>query len=132
MNWKLKYDDGFVIENETGKNIPYDPNAGVAILEQDGFAFKDYNHSGRLEPYEDWRLSIRERIIDFLTQFSTSRKENSWYINQERVPDYILCTAEVSSVVQLAERIIHWMDDIRTGAVLDAWFSQVRKPLCQV
>ena len=48
--------DGWVkVVNEGGKTLGYDPNSGVTLLEDDGFAFKDLNKNGELDVYEDWR-----------------------------------------------------------------------------
>lgn len=49
------------VEQTEGKTLTYSPSSGVAILEDDGYAFKDLNQNGTLDPYEDWRLSTEER-----------------------------------------------------------------------
>ena len=52
--WTLKHNkDHCTIVNEGGKNIGYQPNAGVQIMEMDGFGFKDLNGSGHLDAFED-------------------------------------------------------------------------------
>ena len=57
MHWKLTHtDDGLIIDNEGGKTLGYDPNAGIQIIEQDGFVFKDLDGSGYIEPFV--RLAI--------------------------------------------------------------------------
>lgn len=40
----------------------------------DGFAFRDLNKNGRLDPYEDPRLSIEERVEDLLSQMTLEEK----------------------------------------------------------
>jgi beta-glucosidase len=40
------------------------------ILRVDGFAFKDLNRNGVLDPYEDWRLPWEERISDLASRLS--------------------------------------------------------------
>ena len=68
--WTLKHNkDHCTIVNEGGKNIGYQPNAGVQIMEMDGFGFKDLNGSGHLDAFEDWRLSMKQRIEDFCRRF---------------------------------------------------------------
>ena len=57
-----------VVENEGGRTIGYTPKSGVAILECDGYAFKDLNRNQRLDRYEDWRLSAEERAKDLAMQ----------------------------------------------------------------
>lgn len=49
-------------------------SAQVPILEQDGFTFKDLNENGLLDPYEDWRLSPRERADDLVSQMEYIEK----------------------------------------------------------
>lgn len=46
--------------------------AGAAILEQDGFAFRDLTGSGTLFPFEDWRLSFEHRAHDLAERLSPS------------------------------------------------------------
>ena len=42
-------DNGYIrIQNEGGAQLSYDPNSGVQILEDDGYAFKDLNKNGKL------------------------------------------------------------------------------------
>ena len=67
---KTKYDFN-LIENEGGKTLGYSPSSGIKILEKDGFAFKDFLGNGKLLPYEDWRLSARERAEDLAKRLST-------------------------------------------------------------
>ncbi|MDO4161071.1 MAG: glycoside hydrolase family 3 N-terminal domain-containing protein [Prevotellaceae bacterium] len=66
-----KSDNGYVlITQEGGKTIGYSPTSGVNILTVDGFKFKDLNRNGKLDKYEDWRLSARERAEDLAKQLS--------------------------------------------------------------
>ena len=44
---------------------------GVRLLAVDGYAFKDLNRNGLLDPYEDWRLTPEERAVDLAGQLST-------------------------------------------------------------
>jgi beta-glucosidase len=37
-----------------------------ALLTVDGMKFKDLNHNGKLDPYEDWRLTPEARTMDLL------------------------------------------------------------------
>ncbi len=63
--------DGYIlVDNHGGKTLGYSPTSGVQLLESDGYAFKDLNHNGRLDPYEDWRLPIEERLQDLASQMS--------------------------------------------------------------
>ncbi|MGX7352306.1 glycosyl hydrolase family 3 N terminal domain protein [Enterococcus canis] len=71
MTYKVTtHEQFYVVENEGGATLTYGRNSGVALLEVDGFAFKDLNKNGKLDPYEDWRLPQAERIKDLVSQLS--------------------------------------------------------------
>ena len=64
-------DDGWIrVVNEGGKTLGYSPDSGVSLLEDDGFAFKDLNRDGELQPYEDWRLDNETRARDLAERLS--------------------------------------------------------------
>ena len=44
------------------------------ILEVDGLQFKDLNRNGTLDPYEDWRRPIEERVEDLLSRMNLGEK----------------------------------------------------------
>ncbi len=44
------------------------------LIEQDGLLFKDLNKNGILDPYEDWRLSAKERANDLVEKMSYEEK----------------------------------------------------------
>ena len=53
-----------VITQKKGQTLAYSPASGVGILTEDGYAFKDMNRNGVLDPYEDWRLPAETRADD--------------------------------------------------------------------
>ena len=53
---KIRY-----IKNEGGPTIG---SAGVGVIEKDGLFFRDLERTGELVPYEDWRLTPKERAQD--------------------------------------------------------------------
>ncbi|KKN56584.1 hypothetical protein LCGC14_0570960 [marine sediment metagenome] len=61
------------VNNTDGASLEYHPNLGVSLLTVDGFAFKDLNKSGALDPYEDWRLSADERAKDLASKMSVEQ-----------------------------------------------------------
>lgn len=67
---KKKLNQFCVITNKDGVEIGYSENSGIGLLEMDGLIFKDLNHNGILDPYEDYRLSIDERAEDLVKQMS--------------------------------------------------------------
>ncbi|HEY2350529.1 MAG TPA: glycoside hydrolase family 3 N-terminal domain-containing protein [Puia sp.] len=59
-----------LVMNTGGQTLGYSPKSGVNILVVDGFAFKDLNKNGKLDKYEDWRLSVDERARDLAAQMT--------------------------------------------------------------
>ena len=59
-----------IVEQEGGKRLSYSPDSGLKLIEQDGFAFKDFEGTGELVPYEDWRLAAEERAEDLASRVS--------------------------------------------------------------
>jgi beta-glucosidase len=46
----------------------------VPILTVDGLRFRDLNRNGKLDPFEDWRLTPEQRTIDLLARLSVEEK----------------------------------------------------------
>ncbi|MBA4053817.1 MAG: beta-glucosidase, partial [Marivirga sp.] len=59
-----------IITNKGGQTLGYSPASGVKILTIDGFAFKDLNKNGKLDKYEDWRLTADVRAKDLASQMT--------------------------------------------------------------
>ena len=56
---------------------PAQPVVGArvaSLLQADGFVFKDLNKNGRLDPYEDWRRPVAERVDDLVSQMTLEEK----------------------------------------------------------
>jgi len=53
----------------------------VAIIEKHGLKFKDLNKNGKLDRYEDWRLTSEERSKDLLSKMSIEEKAGFMMIN---------------------------------------------------
>ena len=51
----------------------YSPESGIKILTVNGKKFKDLNKNGKLDKYEDWRLSADERAKDLASQMSVEQ-----------------------------------------------------------
>lgn len=63
--------DGFNLVRQTdGPDLGYSPTSGVKIIEVDGKAFKSFDGSDTLLPYEDWRLPMEERAADLASRLS--------------------------------------------------------------
>lgn len=61
------------ISNEGGQTLGYSSTSGVQILTVDRLAFKDLNKNGKLDTYEDWRLSVDERAKDLASKLSVEQ-----------------------------------------------------------
>ena len=62
--------DYILIENKGGETLGYSVNSGISIFEKNGYAFKDLNKNGKLDKYEDWRLSDDLRAKDLASQLT--------------------------------------------------------------
>lgn len=61
----------------TALAAPVQPEIGVrskAVLKVDGLAFRDANGNGVLDPYEDWRLPVPQRVADLVGRMSLAEK----------------------------------------------------------
>lgn len=59
-----------VVKNNKGATLGYSPASGVKIITASGKKFKDLNKNGKLDKYEDWRLSANERAKDLASKLS--------------------------------------------------------------
>ncbi len=58
------------VSNKDGQTLGYDTTSGVNLIFNRGFAFKDLNKDGKLDKYEDWRLTADERAKDLASKLS--------------------------------------------------------------
>ncbi|ANF52544.1 beta-glucosidase [Chryseobacterium glaciei] len=61
------------IKNNNGPVLGYSEESGVKILDVAGKKFKDLNKNGKLDKYEDWRLSVEERAKDLASKMSVEQ-----------------------------------------------------------
>jgi len=73
---------GCVITASAQKVVqPVIGHRSVNILKVDNLEFKDLNKNGKLDKYEDWRLSSEERSADLLSKMSVEEKAGFMLIN---------------------------------------------------
>ena len=83
------FSTAFDYSKPSPKNQPALGYRTVKLLAVDSFQFKDLNRNGKLDPYEDWRLTAEERSKDLVSKMSleqkvgfmlisTTRMENDW------------------------------------------------------
>ena len=71
QKWTEVSKEGYqLVINEDGQTLGYTIDSGLKLLTVDGWAFKDLNRNGKLDPYEDWRRSVDERAKDLASQLS--------------------------------------------------------------
>ena len=62
---------GFLlVNNNGGPTLGYSLLSGVKIITVDGLSYKDLNKNGKLDKYEDWRLSVDVRARDLASQMT--------------------------------------------------------------
>jgi beta-glucosidase len=67
--FKIIEKDGYTLYiNEGGAAIGVSDKSRILIV--DGFAFKDLNRNGKLDPYKDWRLPLETRVADLALRLS--------------------------------------------------------------
>lgn len=62
--------DFTTVQNTNGPTLGYSPDSGVKILTVKNLKFKDLNRNGKLDKYEDWRLSPQKRAEDLAKRLS--------------------------------------------------------------
>ncbi|MSS78373.1 glycoside hydrolase family 3 protein [Anaerococcus sp. WCA-380-WT-2B] len=55
------------------------------IIKEEGLEFKDLNDNGRLDPYEDWRLSPEERAKDLVKRMTLEEKCGNMMIKSQKM-----------------------------------------------
>ena len=69
----------------------------AAILKVDNLEFKDLNKNGKLDPYEDWRLSSEARSKDLLSQMTLEEKAGMLLIADMRMFNEIFMLDKVET-----------------------------------
>jgi len=62
-----------IVKNNKGADLGYSSESGIQILIVNGKKFKDLNKNGKLDKYEDWRLSADERAKDLASKMSVEQ-----------------------------------------------------------
>lgn len=59
-----------LVTQKKGRTLGYCEASGVTLLQDRGYAFKDLDRDGVLDPYEDWRLPSLRRAEDLASKLS--------------------------------------------------------------
>lgn len=74
QNWNEKTNGTIsTVTNKNGQTLRYSLTSGVKIITVAGLAFKDLNKNGKLDKYEDWRLSADIRAKDLASKMSAEQ-----------------------------------------------------------
>ena len=68
-------DGWYKVENAGGPVLGYSPNSGIKVLNVGGKFFKDLNRNGKLDKFEDWRLTPQQRAEDLAKMRFDNRKD---------------------------------------------------------
>jgi beta-glucosidase len=74
----------FIASCSSGGNNISQPVLGtrsVSVIEKHGLKFKDLNKNGKVDKYEDWRLTSEERSRDLLSKMTVEEKAGFMLIN---------------------------------------------------
>ena len=61
------------VANQNGPVLGYSASSGVKLLTVNGLHFKDLNRDGKLDKYEDWRLTVDERAADLASKMTVEQ-----------------------------------------------------------
>ena len=59
-----------IVSNKGGRTLAYSSTSGIKLVFDEGFAFKDLNKNGKLDPYENWRLPAGDRARDLASRMN--------------------------------------------------------------
>ena len=119
-----------LVHQSKGPTLGYSPSSGVKILTVDGFAFKDLNRSGVLDPYEDWRLDVAERACDLSGRMSLEEICGLMlYSSAQQAQDTVLTPSQRSLLEKdhIRHMLVSAVKDARTAAI---WSNAVQA-LCE-
>lgn len=72
-NFSLNAQQFSIVKNNRGAMLGYSTSSGVKILSVNGLKFKDLNQNGKLDRYEDWRLTADERATDLASKMTVEQ-----------------------------------------------------------
>ncbi len=86
---------------------PLDPPGRLGVrwsTSEDGVPFRDLNGNGELDPYEDSRLPIEDRVADLLARMTLEEKAAQLFHQGLVVPDDSMVTDEPDAMTQVSTR----------------------------
>ncbi len=72
--WTIEKKEGYtLVHNKKGPVLGYSDSSGIKIITKGGYAFKDLNRNGKLDPYENWRLKFDVRAKDLASKLTVEQ-----------------------------------------------------------
>src|ERR1035437_4870818 len=84
-----------IVSLQAASSAPKQPKIetrSAKLLQEGSLTFKDLNHNGALDPYEDWRLPVEKRVSDLLSRMTMEEKAGLMQItsfNATSLDDFI-------------------------------------------
>jgi len=107
----------------------------VSTLTEDGFTFRDLNKNGKLDPYEDSRLPVEERVEDLLSQMTLEEKAGMMFISiigmnkdGSLAESYSVFSPEITSEMIIRRKMNHF--NILQGidpTEMATWYNRIQK-----
>ncbi len=119
-NNEINYESFTLIKNTKGPDIGYSRLSGVTILKSQGAYFKDLNKNGALDPYEDWRLSARERAVDLAGRMTNEQITGLMIQADHQEIDEDTLSAIQEGLVKLFNRHI-LIDHVKNPEIAARW-----------
>lgn len=69
-----------IFKTKRVKKLKANQGLEAPVLQQDGFSYRDLNKNGRLDPFEDSRLPVDERVEDLLDQMTLDEKAGVMFV----------------------------------------------------
>ena len=122
--WHETGQDGFkLVTQKGGATLGH---TSAPLLTVDGYAFKDLNRNGKLDPYEDWRLPAEERAKDLAAQLSIEEIAGLMlYSAHQAVPDTNLTDQQVKFLTEDNLRAV-LVTTVESPEVAARWNNKVQ------
>ncbi|WP_170107614.1 glycoside hydrolase family 3 protein [Photobacterium lipolyticum] len=93
------------------------------ILDHEGYQFKDHNRDGKVNPFEDWRLSASERADDLVARMTNAEKAGAMmhgtFVTTQDATRLVFNGGGVNSTTLLKGRLINTLITRQAGPVED-------------
>ena len=83
----IEYGDIVFVSQTAGPKIGVNRTSGVSVLREGGKCFKDIDKDGKLDDFEDWRLSSEQRAMSLASELTVEQMVGlSLHSTQQQIP----------------------------------------------